>query len=350
MPGDQAPEILCALPDGLGSVRRVVLLKNRREKQRRAPVSSVERLLIQLTNPSDAEARRTANGIQALFAYVHRVRYGDDFGIYQLPDRRLVKENTIFENELVALEERLCRFGYIPDLFVSKLGSYIIVPESEMAYLFYYLPTVLNSRPLFDACHFFEASSSDFAFVGDTVTEICRSPGDMADNEQDRLRLENVVLNAYRAVEALVGEPGRENRFRTRLLEWGIDFDEKVGFRGYPQLPVGSRMYWLRDLRDEAAAHGRRRRRKPLTFFEAMEAQELANSVLHKALWHMVSTQPGRNRAEMAYLLCRMFGRNAKWSTTTTPELGNKSPVEVVRESGGLERLWRVVRTEDREA
>ena len=49
------------------------------------------------------------------------------------------------------------------------------------------------------------------------------------------LAIENAVLQAFRVVEAITGEPGKnEPRFRAHLQDHGIDYDERVGFSGKP--------------------------------------------------------------------------------------------------------------------
>ena len=80
-------------------------------------------------------------------------------------------------------------FGYPDDWLVSKLGSFTIVPESVMAHIFFFLPFILSSESLFDACHFFEACSSQYNFIGDDVSEICEEPDQTPETEQERLRL-----------------------------------------------------------------------------------------------------------------------------------------------------------------
>ena len=303
---EHAPKILCTLHQPNASIQRVMLLEDERDERREWPRANNERLLIRLNRKRSPKniATRIINSVQALFAHFQRVAVGmEDFGIYRIPRRGLIRNRAILTKELISLEKTARQFGYHDEMFIARLGSYTVVPESVMAYLFFFLPFTLASRALFDACHFFDACSSQYNFIGDVVTEILHDPEGSPETEQERLRLENVVLSGYRTVEALVGEPGREPRFRARLQAFGIDFDEPVGFHGYPKMPLGRRIYWLQTIRDEAAAHGQRRRRTPLSFFEAMEAQELADSVLHKALWHGASVRGRREgpRSETAY-------------------------------------------------
>ena len=53
------------------------------------------------------------------------------------------------------------------------------------------------------------------------VREVMYEPHRRAENEAERLGFENVVLQSLRVIEAIVGEPGKEHRFRQHLRDWG---------------------------------------------------------------------------------------------------------------------------------
>ena len=118
------------------------------------------------------------------------------------------------------------------------------------------------------------------------VREVLDEPRRGPENETERLALEHLVLQSFRTVEAIVGEPGNNQiRFRQRLKTWNLKPNERVGFPGHHKHRLEDRIRWLEDGRDSAAAHGKRRRHNPFTLSEAMEAQHLAHSLLARALW-----------------------------------------------------------------
>jgi len=101
------------------------------------------------------------------------------------------------------------------------------------------------------------------------------------------------------------------------------------------------RISWLQEARDSAAAHGKRRRLKPFTQYEAMEAQHLADTVLNRALWSTAdSLGRGGKDCEIGFLLDAMFFSGPGWSMDPT-QFNGKSAVELVRTSGGLAKVFK---------
>lgn len=146
-------------------------------------------------------------------------------------------------------------------------------------------------------------------------------------------------------IEAIAGEPGNEKRFRQRLSAWGLDYDERVGFGRRRRQRLGDRIRWLQDARDSAAAHGRRRRPNPFTLFEAMEAQHLAEAVLHRALWFTAESH-GRagDEAELAFPLSNIFPNrsNPSWVTDRRVFRG-KSAVDLAQWPKGSQEFLDVM-------
>lgn len=163
------------------------------------------------------------------------------------------------------------------------------------------------------------------------------------EHERDRLRLENVVLSSFRTIEAIVGEPGREARFRAILRARGLDFDELVGFPGTRRKKLGPTIYALQRLRDATSAHGIRRRPNPVSWLEAMQAQHLAESVFHQALWQECCRvgRPEGVDEELTYLLRLMypFRKPDDWCERSLPALGNLTAIQASRQPSGPKRL-----------
>ncbi len=173
------------------------------------------------------------------------------------------------------------------------------------------------------------------------VHEVLYEPRREPENEIERLSLENVVLQSFRTVEAIVGEPGNLKRFRERLKTWGIGHNELVGFPGRRKHRLEDRIRWLQNARDSAAAHGRRRRPNPFTLFEAMEAQHLADAVLQRALWWKAESL-GRegDESEVAFLLEAMFPNYPGWAKDKKLFRGKRA-VDLARTPGGLAKILR---------
>jgi hypothetical protein len=302
------------------------------------------RILIELKGrqspkSSAAAANRIVSAIGGLFAHVHHTAY-HDLAPYQIP-RELIKGTEVSLERLEELETRTGRDPY-PTAIRARLGSFVTIPEPHTATIFYLLPFVLHNEDLFNACSFFRSCCSEFSFMDGVVHEVLYEPRREPENEIERLALENVVLQSFRIVEEIVGEPGNNvKRFRDRLKGLGIDHNERVGFPGRRKGRLEDRIRWLQNARDSAAAHGRRRRRNPFTLFEAMEAQHLADAVLSRALWWKAESL-GRegDESEVAFLLEAMFPDYPGWAKDKRLFRGKRA-VDLARTPGGLARILR---------
>ncbi len=285
-----------------------------------------------------ATANRIVSAIGGLFAHVHHTAY-HDLAPYQIP-KELIRGTELSVEQVEELEARTGRDPY-PFGIRARLGSFVIIPEPPTATIFYLLPFVLQNEDLFNACSFFRSCCSEFSFMDGVVHEVLYEPKREPENEIERLSLENVVLQSFRAVEAIVGERGNLKRFRERLKVWGIGHNELVGFPGRRMHRLEDRIGWLQNARDSAAAHGRRRRPNPFTLFEAMEAQHLADAVLQRALWWKAESL-GRegDESEVAFLLETMFPNYPGWAKDKKLFRGKRA-VDLAGTPGGLAKILR---------
>lgn len=281
--------------------------------------------------------RRVSEAMHSLFPVFHGLRVPNNFFPYRIP-KSILRNRTLRKTDLEGVERVIGNNSDELLPFRVRLAETIVIPERSMAYVFFYLPVVCELDFLFDAAHFYQQSMVDYEFVGDQVNNILKDPEARPDFEADRLSLENIVLSAFRSIEALVGEPGKTDRFRERLRQRGIDPGEPVGFRGHQRAPMEERIKWLHLRRDESAAHGRRRRKDALTFKEAMEAQHIAKAVLLRAIVHaaVLRGRPDGTNRERRYLLRQMFGR--KQLAEVHRAIGTQ-PEILVSNPGGLRQV-----------
>jgi hypothetical protein len=287
-PPRRPPRVLSTIAELGVKVKPVLLLESRQYLRKDVwHVCRAGRLLV-VVERGERPARRVrkvADGLQSLFALffgapaVHRI------ATCQIPER-LVRAGAVYINELKAVE-RIAAQRFDLMTFKSKVVSAFFVSEQVVAHIFFYLPTICRRDDLYDAAHFYAESVSDYQFLGDGVREVLDDPSRCPESKEDQVKLEGAVLNSFRAVEAVVGEPGkRQERFRRRLVDAGIEPGQQVGYSGEEQHTIGDRIQWLHDLRDATSAHGRRRRASPLTYLEVMEAQDVAQAVVMDALVH----------------------------------------------------------------
>jgi hypothetical protein len=310
-----------------------------------------ERLCIEVKERGSSKsrlaiARKVLSGISGLFSHVHHWT-NDELAVFQFP-KELIEGTAVSIEALQNLEPLMeMRQGEVQE----RLGSFTVIPDEDIGVILFLLPFVLEDESLFNACSFFQSCCKEYRFMGrGVVGEILYQPKRTAEVETERLAFENVILQALRVIEALVGEPGNEKRFRERLKERGLDYDERVGFSRRRQQKLGERILWLQEARDSAAAHGRRRRHHPFTIFEAMEAQHLADHVLHRSLWAAADSR-GRTGedGEIGFLLSEMYFLEEEtpgW-VLDSERFGGKNAVELARVPGGLGTIIKDMKNRD---
>ena len=113
------------------------------------------------------------------------------------------------------------------DLFF-RLNHSAFLPRSVVRYAWKILPITLQ-QPFFDAVHFYQASIREYCFVGDSIQEVFNGYLISPVSRYDLVRAENAVINAYKAIEAIIGEPPKnEMKFRQKFEELGINPDMRV--------------------------------------------------------------------------------------------------------------------------
>ena len=331
---------ICSLS---GAQLRVLKLVS---KDKSSSLSQDARICIELTGRQSPKARKTAanrivSAIGGLFAQVQHIAR-DEFEPYQIPRESIAGAEVSIE--LLKQTEVLTASAHFRGALERRLDSFTGIPRAALASIFYLLPFVLSNEDLFNACSFFRSCCSNYNLMDGVVGDVLHEPQREPENEHERLALENVILQSFRTVEAIVGEPGKnEKRFHARLGLWGLDPHERVGFPGKRKQRLEDRIRWLQSVRDSTAAHGKRRRTDPFTIFEAMEAQHIADAVLNRALWFMPESS-GRagSDAEISFLLSEMFPSLGDPDWTHERKLfGVKSALDLARSPGGLKKISR---------
>lgn len=166
--------------------------------------------------------------------------------------------------------------------------NWAFVPDSTLANVWRLLPAAIRD-PFFSAVHYYLASVSEYCFMGDDIGEVLGNDPQTPFSQKDIVRAENALFNAFKAIEALIGEPPRDSaKLRRKLSEAGVHPDEIVGWQrghlGPGKEPIMEKIYRLYETRDKRAAHAKIPRKAALTLYEIMDAQGCARAVLLLAL------------------------------------------------------------------
>jgi len=99
--------------------------------------------------------------------------------------------------------------------------------------------------------------------------------------------LETALQNAFKAIEAVIGDPPKDYRkLERKLKEHDLEFDEKVGYGSKKSL--GQVIRDMNKLRDKKSAHGITSPRA-IKILDMLEYQACARHIVMSALENAVS-------------------------------------------------------------
>lgn len=170
------------------------------------------------------------------------------------------------------------------------------VPASSIPPVWRILPVVIRD-PFFDATHYYAASLREFSLFGDAET-IADDPSAPV-SRKDAVQVESAVQDAFKAVEALVGDPpASDQRLARKLSEIGVDPDEQVGFdrfgNGSHPETVISKIRKMKLARDKRVAHGSTPKPRTVTYYELMDFQECAGFIVSAAVKREIANMGGQ--------------------------------------------------------
>lgn len=191
----------------------------------------------------------------------------------------------------------------IGDLMIgSLLEECIWVPELDEALEM--LPVSVRS-PYFEAVHFYRESIEHFYFydpdIRMTLADRERAPA----TQVERTRVEAAVWQAFKALEAIIGDPPKDERkFQNKLQSHGIDPDEQVGFQpcsvpesehgDTPLEAMSAKIRKMGACRDKRAAHGSRTGPdRTISYYELMDFQACSQVCVITAIRHCLDTGRG---------------------------------------------------------
>lgn len=161
---------------------------------------------------------------------------------------------------------------------------------SEDAQTWRLVPYLLKDETLLYAALFLRASFHEFIFSGDGIEDAILE-NDGPNFIHDAVRAENAIHNAYKAVEAIWGGtlPAKVNKLEGGLSTRGIDPGLLVGYAHHeihPKERIVDKLIDLRKARDQRAAHGRIHAERKSTYYEILDYQALAATILNLYMKH----------------------------------------------------------------
>jgi hypothetical protein len=145
------------------------------------------------------------------------------------------------------------------------------------------LVPLLMSRPdLSDAARFWKASQDEFFIFPGEIQDVLGAFDSVPSTQVDQTRFESALHNAFKAIEALIGDPPQDDqKFFARIRSIGLDPHEQVGYETKEELHTAIRN--MNKARDKKSAHGSTRDRT-ITLGEMFNHHSCAKYVVFHAV------------------------------------------------------------------
>jgi len=162
------------------------------------------------------------------------------------------------------------------------MGTGVYLGDRYVSVALKTLPILLQDKQVALAASFLSVAQHDFYVCRGRHKESI-DEGDWKPSRLSEMAYwESAFQNAYKAVEALIGDPPKCNdKFKAKLLAEGLDPDELGGYTEKRRLADVIRN--MNDIRDKRAAHGATRTRG-ITLCEMIEYQQCARYVVQHAI------------------------------------------------------------------
>lgn len=220
---------------------------------------------------------RCADGIHCLFSASY-TSLPERLQLYKIP-LTLVHKGCITAQALESLDQS----GEMPPLGLHLLLERIAIPASNEAFIWACLPATEEERIL-RALVFLAESHKALEFgPGSPYHFKPLQKGEAPTSMVDLVQLETALHAAHKAVEAIVGEPRKdEKRFWWALKKLGFKPNEMVGYE--VKAPLMKKIKEMTQARDGRAAHGSHPRNWPLTWREVRDWQACAKHLVFSSI------------------------------------------------------------------
>lgn len=226
----------------------------------------------------DNLAQRFADAVMLSLAVVYEVAMEETPTAIGIPEHRIKKGRIIKIWDLVGSR------GFGSDMYFRVANS-MGVPSEILDHVWRIVPMVVENQSIMDAASFYRESITQAWVADDDVFEIMSDNSDTPSSHVERARVETAYQNAFKAIEAIIGEPPRDRRkLKMKLVSKGINPDEMVGYGLYGMKPAKEKLIKklvdMQETRDKKAAHGKTIEPRTIGYCELKDKQALAQYMI----------------------------------------------------------------------
>jgi hypothetical protein len=231
----------------------------------------------------DSFAARLSENILLLCELFYGPLYMMTDKYYALPFRftRFRKNAGIHLTSLSREVESTLKESHV--IFIDQLiQGFSSIPEDTLTLALRALPLVQSNESLRIATAFISKAQHDFYVYPGQIREAIHDGDWIPTGAYELAQWEAAFHNSYKAVEAIIGDPPRDDqRFRAKLIAMGIEPSEQVGYG--KKEPISKVIRDMNHLRDTRVAHGSTRNRG-IRLNQMVEFTQCASYVVRQAL------------------------------------------------------------------
>jgi hypothetical protein len=206
----------------------------------------------------------------------------EDTYVFRVPAELARAGRTLIIDKLLQIDEA----RHLDDRTISELPSRVLTSwgsvNTVIDHAWRIVPILFNNPVLCRAVQFIKTSQDDSYFYPGEISEVIANPDRTAQSGSGQSKLENALQNAFKAIEAILGDPPKDDKkFFDKIKSVGLDPMEEVGY-SY-RFPLHTVIRDMNDYRDKKAAHGSTQHRV-ITFAKMMEFQACAHYVVNAAI------------------------------------------------------------------
>lgn len=243
----------------------------------------------------DADAQRIADCIKSIHTFLHFLTSNESPRAIALPIS-LLKGSYL--SKISIIKNKYLNEWELQEMF----GQWTVVSDQTMSEVLELLPYILNRDEYYKAIHYYQDSLTDVHFsdvdLRDHFYGISKWAYESPTSRYDQVRIENSILNSAKTIEALIGEPPKDNiKLGDLLKKYHVIPEKKIWLeykinQNIPKKMVSIlketnqekiRELWL--YRNKIAAHAKTNSAiKDVPIFRAYDFQKYAAYFLWKAL------------------------------------------------------------------
>jgi len=175
--------------------------------------------------------------------------------VLRVPDELVRDRSEVSIDDLVGLEESRAPNDKMIDFPHVTIGSFSGTTKDRHEAAWRIAGTTYRNEHLFEATRFLKRSHDNFYVYPGQIRDVAYDPDMIPRSSSDQTCFEDALQNAFKAIEAVIGDPPRDDkRFFSKLQEIGLDPLEEVGYAA--KAPIHLVIRGMNTARDKKAAHG----------------------------------------------------------------------------------------------